>query len=310
MLKLFTTEPMIEILSWVQEALENSDCVTFEVLNPDYAVGTYAGESVRIEKIEYLHRSYKAWNDLAELLFCRMLTPKIASEHTIMLTFVQLNPSDSFHHAEAREEKYGTSSHFARIHKNEEPTFLNAYLRALQSVKIQKRKRILNLGINTGDEFDLIRRILTPSDYKAIEFVGIDHSTSAIHTARERFNEGNALFHIHDINDLASLDLGRFDCIITIGTLQSTTLEFKTLFASLVQSYLTPDGAMILGFPNCRWIDGEMIYGAKAPNYPYSEMSILIKDLYYCKKYLQQKKFRVTVTGSDYLFLTATKIGL
>ncbi|MGE4473070.1 MAG: methyltransferase, partial [Sulfuricurvum sp.] len=32
------------------------------------------------------------------------------------------------------------------------------------------------------------------------------------------------------------------------------------------------------------------------------------KDIYYCKKYLQQKKFRVTLTGKDYLFLTATKI--
>lgn len=309
MLKLFTTEPMIEILSWMQEALENSDCVAFEVLNPDYAVGSYAGESVRIEKIEYLYRSYKAWNDLAELLFCRMLTPKIASEHTIILTFVQLNPSDSFHTSETHEEKYGTSSHFARIHKNEEPTFLNAYLRALQSVKIEKRKRILNLGINTGDEFDLIRRFLGNHEYQSLKLVGIDHSPSAIDTARERFNEGNAVFHVHDINDLASLSLGRFDLIITIGTLQSTTVEFKSLFASLVQEYLTPDGALILGFPNCRWMDGEMIYGAKAPNYPYSEMSILIKDLYYCKKYLQQKKFRVTVTGSDYLFLTATKIG-
>ncbi|MFA6630197.1 MAG: methyltransferase, partial [Sulfuricurvum sp.] len=104
------------------------------------------------------------------------------------------------------------------------------------------------------------------------------------------------------------LNLGRFDLIITIGTLQSSTLEFKSLFASLVQEYLSKEGAIILGFPNCRWMGGEMIYGAKAPNYPYSEMSILIKDIYYCKKYLQQKKFRVTLTGKDYLFLTATKI--
>jgi hypothetical protein len=76
----------------------------------------------------------------------------------------------------------------------------------------------------------------------------------------------------------------------------------------LVQEYLTQNGALILGFPNSRWMGGEMIYGAKAPNYPYSEMTLLYKDVYYCKKYLQQKKFRVTLTGKDYVFLTATSI--
>ncbi|MCK4974827.1 MAG: methyltransferase, partial [Sulfurimonas sp.] len=66
--------------------------------------------------------------------------------------------------------------------------------------------------------------------------------------------------------------------------------------------------AMILGFPNCRWIDGEMVYGAKAPNYSFNEMSLVLKDIHFCKKYLQQKKYRVTITGKDYLFLTARKI--
>ncbi len=212
------------------------------------------------------------------------------------------------HIRKTKEEKYGTASRFAAIHKNEEPAFLSTYLRALQSVKVGEKKRILNLGINTGDEFDLIRQILPSEKYCNLELVGIDFSPSAISVARERFKEGNATFYVHDINDLASLDLGRFDLIITIGTLQSSTLEFKSLFASLVQEYLSKEGAMILGFPNCRWMGGEMIYGAKAPNYPYSEMSILVKDIYYCKKYLQQKKFRVTVTGKNYLFLTGTKL--
>jgi len=47
----------------------------------------------------------------------------------------------------------------------------------------------------------------------------------------------------------------------------------------------------------------------RAPNYPYPEMSLLIKDIYWIKKYLQQHKFRVTITGKEYLFVTATKIG-
>lgn len=307
-MKTFTTQPLAEILTWAHETLKENSTLTFEVLNPNIGRGIYAGESITIDETAYIYRSYKAWSDLGEILFCRMLTPKIISEHTVQITYEKLDLNDSFHHSDAKEEKYGTQSRFAAIHKNEEPAFLSPYLRALRSVRVGEKKRILNLGINTGDEFDLIRQILSKEEYRNIDLVGIDHCASAIEQARERFNEGNATFYVHDINELTSLDLGRFDLIITIGTLQSPGIEFKPLFMKLVQEYLTPNGALILGFPNCRWMGGEMIYGAKAPNYPYSEMTLLYKDVYYCKKYLQQKKFRVTLTGKDYVFLTGTKI--
>jgi len=307
-LRRFTTEPLTNILVWAHETLKESDTLSFEVLNPDIARGIYAGESIAIDGQDYLYRGYKAWSDLGEVLFCRMLTPKIVSDHTVQISYEKLDLTDSFHHSEAQEEKYGTQSRFFALHKNEEPAFLNPYLRALRSVKVGQRKRVLNLGINTGDEFDLIRTILPHDEYHQLELIGIDHSASAIEHARERFDEGNATFYVHDINDIAALDLGKFDLIITIGTLQSPSIDFKLLFMQLVQEYLTHDGALILGFPNCRWMDGEMIYGAKAPNYPYSEMTLLYKDVYYCKKYLQQKKFRVTLTGKDYVFLTATSI--
>lgn len=309
-MKTFTSEPLSDILSWAHKTLTENTTLSFEVLNPDIGRGSYAGESIHIDEATYIYRSYKAWSDLGEILFCRMLTPKIISEHTVQIAYEKLDLGDSFHHSDAKEEKYGVESRFAAIHKNEEPAFLSPYLRALRSVRVGERKRILNLGINTGDEFELIRTILPSNDYETIELVGIDHSVSAIEKARERFNEGNAIFYVHDINKLASLDLGRFDLIITIGTLQSPGIEFKPLFMKLVQEYLTHDGALILGFPNCRWMGGEMIYGAKAPNYPYSEMTLLYKDVYYCKKYLQQKKFRVTLTGKDYVFLTATRINV
>jgi len=307
-LKTFTDEPLYDILTWARETLKESHTLSFEVLNPDITCGTYAGESVTIDGKDYLYRGYKAWSALGEVLFCRMLTPKVVSAHTVQISYEKLDLDDSFHHSEAQEEKYGTQSRFFALHKNEEPAFLSPYLRALRSVKVGERKRILNLGINTGDEFDLIRTILSHQEYRQLELVGIDHSASAIHHAQERFDEGNVIFHVHDINDLGSLNLGRYDLIISIGTLQSPSIDFKLLFMKLVQEYLTHDGAMILGFPNCRWMGGEMIYGAKAPNYPYSEMTLLYKDVYYCKKYLQQKKFRVTLTGKDYVFLTATSI--
>ena len=165
---------------------------------------------------------------------------------------------------------------------------------------------ILNLGINSGEEFDVIKNLL--GNFENHELVGIDYSKSAIEKAKERFPFQNVKFYSHDINELDTLNLGEFDLIVTIGTLQSSNINLKTTFMSIVQNYLKKDGAIILGFPNCRWIDGEMIYGAKAKNYSFSEKSVLYKDVYFCKKYLQQKKFRVSVTGKHYVFLTGTSI--
>ena len=125
----------------------------------------------------------------------------------------------------------------------------------------------------------------------------------------EKFKDSpNVSFYAHDANDLASLNLGEFDLIISVGTLQSSNLKFNSILASLVQNQLKRTGAMILGFPNCRWIDGEMVYGARVKNYSFSEMGLLYKDVVFAKKYLQQKKFRVTITGKEYIFITATSI--
>jgi SAM-dependent methyltransferase len=309
----FTTEPLTEVAAWLTGRLEGAEpgeVVAFEVLDPDLGEGRYTGALAELGDNSYRHRGYRAWTDLAELLFCRMLTPKPASEQTVVVRFQKLDLSDSFHRTAETEktEKYGTASRFSAIDKMEEPAFLAAYARALESVKIASRRRVLDLGINTGDEFELIRRTLPAEVYGRMELVGVDHSASAVACARERFPESNVTFCEHDVNDLDALGLGRFDLIISVGTLQSPGVDFKPLFMGLVQRCLEPGGAMILGFPNCRWMGGEVIYGAKAPNYAYSEQSLLYKDVYFCKKYLQQKKFRVTLTGKSYLFLTATPI--
>jgi len=192
----------------------------------------------------------------------------------------------------------------------EEPAFYYYYDQALDNVNLSDRKRVLNLGVNRGDEFEVIRNKLDINKYENIELVGLDHSKTAIEYAEGLFEEKNVTFHAEDINNLDTLDLGKFDLLISIGTLQSPSINFKPFFMNLVQNYLEKDSAIILGFPNSRWIGGEMIYGAKAPNYAMSEMSLLFNDVMFCKKYLQQKKYRVTITGKHYIFLTATKIGL
>ena len=314
---------MYEILYTLQNILTTikpKEILEFEVLNPDFATSAYAGTSIIVEDEEYIYRGYKAWIDLAEILQCKMLTPTCQTPAFVTIRFQKLDSEDSFHKSlDVKEEKYGTSSSFSQIHKNEEPAFLAHYLKALQNVTINKRLRVLNLGVNSGDEFEVIQKYAT--NFENMELIGIDYSASAINEARQKFLAcavsdseevplgcGNVTFYTHDINDLMSLNLGTFDLIISIGTLQSSNLEFNPLFMSLVQNYLKKDGAMILGFPNCRWVDGAMVYGAKAKNYSFPEMSLLYKDVVFCKKYLQQKKFRVTITGKEYIFLTATSI--
>ena len=308
-MKKFTNESMLMIISYLEEEVKNKDEILFEVLNPDVNINIYAGEILKIENQEFIYRSYKSWCDLAELFFCKIIISSINST-TIVIKLQKLNKNDSFHKDlnDEKNEKYGENSTFFRINKNEEPAYLYAYTNALKNVKIEEKTNILNLGINKADEFEIIKELVNEDILKQMNFVGIDYSLSAIDFARKRFPFENFTFYNHDINKLDELNLKKSDLIISIGTLQSSSLNFKLLFMNLIQNYLEDKGSIILGFPNCRWINGEMIYGAKAANYSYSEQSVLYKDVYFCKKYLQQKKYRVTLTGKNYLFLTATSI--
>ena len=302
---------MLEIINILEpklKSLKAKEIVEFEVINPDFVTSTYAGNIVTYNKQEYIYRGYKAWVDLAGILYCKMLTPLLSNTNKIIIRFQKLNEDVSFHQSDTdKEEKYGNNSIFSKIHKNEEPSFIHYYKQALKNATINKRLRILNLGVNSGDEFELIKSYA--SNFENLELVGIDYCDSAIQEAKIKFKDNkNITFYTHDINDLESLNLGIFDLIISIGTLQSSNLEFNPLFMSIVQNQLKKDGAMILGFPNCRWLDGEMRYGARVKHYPFSEMSLLFKDVIFCKKYLQQKKFRVSITGKEYIFLTCTSI--
>ena len=308
-MKKITNENMFEIISYLEKELKNNDYVSIEILNPSIKDDIYAGEKLIIDNQEFIYRSFKSWSDLAEILFCKLLIVGL-QENKVQIKFQKLNKTESFHNDvnDEKNEKYGEDSTFFRINKNEEPSFLYAYMNALINVKIEEKKKILNLGINKADEFEVIKNLLDEETLNQMNLVGIDYSSSAIEFSKKRFPSENFTFFNHDINKLEQLNLKKADLIISIGTLQSSGLNFKLLFMDLIQNYLQDKGSIILGFPNCRWINGEMIYGAKAANYSYSEQSVLYKDVYFCKKYLQQKKYRVTLTGKNYLFLTATSI--
>ncbi len=309
----FTDEPLQTILPILASQLKQTDSVSFTVLNPDLFDNTYAGTVATIEGTTYLYRSLRAWMELAELLGCRMRVPEKAGDTLLHITYKKLEKKQSFHSAKTKkaDEKYGSDSIFAKIHKMEEPTFFYYYRQALENVDITQRKHILDLGVNRGDEFEVIERMAGKDVFSQMELAGIDHSQSALTEAKEHFKANNNVrFYAHDINDLDALNLGRFDLLISIGTLQSPGINYKTLLMDLVQNHLSENAALILGFPNGRWIGGELVYGAKVPHYAMSEMGLVLSDIIFAKKYLQQKKFRVTVTGKQYLFVTATKIGV
>ncbi|WP_320033555.1 methyltransferase domain-containing protein [Halarcobacter sp.] len=307
-MKKFTNENLYEIIDYLTSSLKLEEKVSIEVLNPDCSLDSYCGQLIELEDTIYKYRGYKDWTDLAQKLFCKMLTPKIKSLNTIELIFKKLDTQDSFHNSKVNDkEKYGVDSKFYSINKNEQPEILLTYLNCLKNVKIEEKKRVLNLGINNGDEFMLIKQYF--DSFKDTEFVGLDYCSSAIEEGKNIFKDDKNVELINfDIKEIDKLHLGKFDLIISIGTFQSSNLEFNKTFMNIVQNYLKKDGSMILGFPNSRWIDGEIIYGAKAANYSFPELSVLFKDANFCKKYLQQKKFRVTLTGQYYIFLTATSI--
>lgn len=111
-----------------------------------------------------------------------------------------------------------------------------------------------------------------------------------------------------DITTLPKPELGRFDLIFSVGTLQSSGVNQDEVFRALFREHLTAGGSFILGFPNCRYESGEVTYGARVKNYRKPDFSLLIKDLAFYKRYFQRHQFQVFVTGKYYLFITAVRI--
>ena len=121
----FTSISMQDILPIIEDKLKKQTSVSFDVLNPDLGEG-YAGHTKVIDDQIYVYRGYKAWIDLAELLMCKMLTPKESAYPLVTITYKKLKVKDSFHLDTdgVKEEKYGINSHFSQIYKMEEPAFL------------------------------------------------------------------------------------------------------------------------------------------------------------------------------------------
>jgi hypothetical protein len=307
----FHAEPLIHILRHLQGALAQGPAqVQVEVPDPDLGRGLYPGERTGPGGA-LLHRPFRAWCDLAEGLGCRLLTPRALDATHVRLTFEPLGPEAAFHAGGAgagqdapRHERYGAGSDFARTRKLEDPGFLLPWLEALGRLALPPGARVLDLGVNRGDELEAFGALSPPREDLA--FVGVDHSASALAQARERFADPRHRFVEADLAALPA-DLGRFSLVVSVGTLQSPGVDDRALLRRLVQAHLEPHCSLLLGFPNSRFRDGEVVYGARVRNLREPDLSLLVKDLSFYRRYLHQHGFRTYLTGKYDLLLTAVR---
>ncbi|RKG59625.1 class I SAM-dependent methyltransferase [Corallococcus sp. AB011P] len=297
----FHAEPLILVLRHL-EALLSSGPVSIDVPDPDLGPGRYPGERVEGGLV---HRPLRSWCDLAEGLSCRLRTPRGVDATHVRLTFEPLGSEASWHagggaRTEAPQERYGAASDFARVRKFEDAGFLLPWLEAVGRLALPPGARLLDLGVNRGDELAAFAEV------EGIRFVGVDHSASALLEARAAFPDPRHAFIQADLNALPS-DLGRFDVVVSVGTLQSPGVDDRALLRTLVQEHLEPKASLVLGFPNSRFRDGEVVYGARVRNLREPDLSLLVKDLSFYRRYLHQHGFRTFLGGKYDLLLTAVR---
>ena len=293
----FRQESLLDIIGYLERELAQAPSVAIRVLDPDRGRGAYAGELVD----DHVHRPFRVWVDLAERLGLRLLTPRAVDAPLVELRFEKLDPVARLRPSGEPTERYGAASEFSRISKHEDPGFVLDLREALDRVALAPGARVLDLGVNTGDELALILALCP--QLAASSLTGVDHSASAIAVARTRFPEATLIEA-----DLSTLRTTvRYDLVISIGTLQSPGIDDREVVRRIVQDHLAPDGAVILGFPNCRYVDGETEYGTRMKNFRQPELGLLVKDVAFYRKYLQQHGRQVFVTGKTYVLVTATR---
>jgi hypothetical protein len=297
----FHAEPLVDVLRHLEFALATGP-VSIEVPDPDLGAGRYPGERVEGGLV---HRPLRSWCDLAEGLSCRLRTPRGVDATHVRLTFEPLGEEASWHagggaRTEPPQERYGAASDFSRVRKFEDAGFLMPWRDAVRRLQMPPGSRLLDLGVNRGDELAAF------SEVEALRFVGVDHSASALAEARAAFPDERHAFIQADLNALPA-DLGRFDAVVSVGTLQSPGVDDRALLRKLVQEHLEPRASLLLGFPNSRFRDGEVVYGARVRNLREPDLSLLVKDLSFYRRYLHQHGFRTFLGGKYDLLLTAVR---
>lgn len=290
-----------EIVAHLDAALAGDAAEAWLIaLDPDATAGAFPGEPVAGGR----HRPLRVWVELADRLGLILRGPRPAGPGRLAIGFAQRALAATLAAPDAGDdprERYGARSAFARLDKREEPGFLLDLTEAFDRARLPSGARVLELGINTGDAIALL---LALHPALAPQVVGVDHSASALAVARARFGDRDVALHEADLADLATLPLGRFDLVLAIGVLQSPGVDDRALLRHVVQERLTPTGAVILGVPNCRYQGGELSHGARMRNFRQPELGLVVKDVAFYRKYLQQHDREVFVTGHHDLFVT------
>ncbi len=308
---LLADQPLTAIVAHVRERLAaGATAVSLRVLDPDRGHGLYAGERVDVGGRTLVHRPLRAWVDLADRLHLRLHTPRPDGEGLVRLTFSPLDEAARWEpvgDVPARE-KYGTGAGWQRIANLEDPVLVLDLADALARVAPGPGARVLALGCNTGDELEVVAA-LWPELRRSGTFVGVDHSGTAIAAARERFAAPHRFVEA-DLAALPGLDLGPpFDLVLCLNTLQSPGVDDRALLRHVVQQRLAATGGLVLGIPNCRYLDGERLHGARTKNLREPELSLVIDGLAFYRRYLHQHRRRVLVTGQHTLLVTAVPVG-
>lgn len=285
----FTTEPLAEILPRLRHALAAAGRVSFEVPDPDLGLGLYAGELTPAGR----YRPLGCWVDLADLLGAHLLLPERVGGELVRLTLVQ---------AQVRPipDSYDALSEWQRIQKLEDPTTLHALIEALRRVDPPHGGRVLALGVNSGQELGALA-LAFPE--RAFDIVGLDISASALALAARQFP--HATFTELDAMTLPRPELGQFDLVLSLSLLQSPSIRQDVLLKALVRHHLTPTGGLILGYPNARYRDGYLSYGARLRNFERPDLSLLCADVTEARRGLHKYGYKVFVTGKYEVLVTA-----
>lgn len=287
----FTHEPLSVIIPALNRALQADGLVAFNVPDPDSGIGLYAGEV----GAHGIHRPWSAWADLADALDAHFLTAERLDGGWVRLRYRAYAPA-----AEPDAGGYDTQGDWVRVNKLEDPIFLLTFVEALRRVNPPSGGRILALGVNGGHELDALALAFPERDS---DVVGVDINTSALGAARTRFPSWN--FVELDVNALPQPELGQFDLIIALSLLQSPGVTQDVLLAALRKHHITPSGGFILGFPNARYRDGHLSYGARMRNFARPDLSLLCADVTNARRGLQKQGYKVFVTGKYEVLVTA-----
>lgn len=294
--------PMLDWWRGSRDLLVEAGALELLVPDPDRGpavdAGVGVGELCTDRHGRFLHRPWRVWVDLAEVLGCRAGTPRPAADGRVCVRLERLPTRDG-----GAAPGYGPESAFARSHKMEDAATLTALSEALARAAGGGARRVLVLGAHRGDELEALAAVVGPIE--TLDVVAVERDPAWVDLGRGRWPSVRWLEG--DATRLAEWKPGRFDLAVGIGLLQSRGVEGNALLRSVVKQHLRPRSGIVVGLPNSRLVAGDWLWGARTRNVGPVEMGLVVRDAMAAKRYLQQQGFRVFLSGKYDLLITGTR---